>query len=259
MKFWINKLTRQRIIQYEFPAEWLEILKENVPFYNLLPAGQQRELQQLVMVFAEEKTFEGCGGLELTDEIIITIAAQACILLLGQNHDLYPNLRTILIYPTAYFAPEVRHLRDGSILETVQFRFGESWSRGQVVLAWDEIKQDTLDINDGHNLVFHEFAHQLDYEYGIADKIPAMVRRSKYMTWARILSDEYDKLLTDSLNNRETLLNKYGAISHSEFFAVATEYYFEKPVELKKLHPELYEQLNDFYKLDTALLVSNKK
>ena len=259
MKFWINKLTRQRIIQYEFPADWLEILKENVPFYNLLPAGQQRELQQLVMVFAEEKTFEGCGGLELTDEIIITIAAQACILLLGQNHDLYPNLRTILIYPTAYFAPEVRHLRDGSILETVQFRFGESWSRGQVVLAWDEIKQDTLDINDGHNLVFHEFAHQLDYEYGIADKIPAMVRRSKYMTWARILSDEYDKLLTDSLNNRETLLNKYGAISHSEFFAVATEYYFEKPVELKKLHPELYEQLNDFYRLDTALLVSNKK
>ena len=259
MKFWLNKTTRQRIIEYEFPAEWLEILKENVPFYNLLPAGQQRELQQLIMVFADEKIFEGCSGLELTDEIIVTVAAQACILLLGQNHNLYPNLRTILIYPTAYFAPEVKHLRDGSILETVQFRFGESWSRGQVVLAWDEIKQDTLDINDGHNLVFHEFAHQLDYEYGIADKIPSMVRRSKYMTWARILSDEYDKLLTDSLNNRETLLNKYGAISHSEFFAVATEYYFEKPVELKTLHPELYRQLNDFYKLDTALLVQKNK
>jgi Mlc titration factor MtfA (ptsG expression regulator) len=259
MKSWLNKLSRQRIIRYEFPEEWMEILNRNVPFYGLLPAEFQKELQQLIMVFAEEKVFEGCGGLELTDEIIVTVAAQACILLLGQNHDLYPALRTILIYPTAYFAPEVRHLRDGSILETVQFRFGESWSRGQVVLAWDEIKQDTLDINDGHNLIFHEFAHQLDYEYGIADKIPEMVRRSRFMTWGRILSDEYEKLLIDSINNKETLLNKYGAISHSEFFAVATEFYFEKPVELKNLHPALYAQLNDFYKLDTAKLVQENE
>ncbi|MDP4116037.1 MAG: zinc-dependent peptidase [Bacteroidota bacterium] len=258
MKFWLRKNSRQQIIKKGFPADWLEIIENNVRFYNLLPASLKEELQQLVQIFLAEKFFEGCAGLLITDEIKLTIAAQACILLLGQDHDIYPKLRTILVYPTAYFAPETHYLKDGTMIESIQFRFGESWARGQVVLAWDEIKQDTLDINDGQNLVYHEFAHQLDHEYGIIDSIPDLLQRTSYVTWARIISNEYDRLVSDIMNNRQTLLNEYGATNQAEFFAVATEYYFEKPIELKKLHPDLYDQLKDFYNIDTALLIQRQ-
>lgn len=253
--FGFKKRRREKLRAKELKPEWKEIILKNVRFYNYLSNEMKKELEGLIQIFIYEKTFEGCEGLELTDEIKITIAAQACLLLLGRNSDIYPTLRTILVYPHAYFAPLKQRMEDGSIIEGYQARLGESWSRGQVVLAWDEILQDTNDIHDGHNLVFHEFAHQLDNESGAAEGIPDFDKRSSYIVWARVLTKEYNNLINDIIHHKNPLLDQYGATNPAKFFAVATEYFFEKPIDLKNLHSELYEQFKNFYELDTAAMM----
>jgi MtfA peptidase len=257
--FRFKKWRREKLLSKELTSEWMEIIKKNVQFYGFLPPDMKKELHGLINIFLDEKTFEGCEGLELTDEIKITIATQACLLLLGRKSDIYPTLRTILVYPHAYFAPLKQRMEDGSIIEGYQARLGESWSRGQVVLAWDEILQDTNDIHDGHNLVFHEFAHQLDNESGAAEGIPDFDKRSSYIVWARVLTKEYNNLISDIIHHKHPLLDQYGATNPAEFFAVTTEYFFERPIELKNLHPELYEQFKNFYKLDTASMMQTEK
>ena len=257
--FRFKKRKREKLRAKELKSEWKEIIIKNVKFYNYLSEEMKKELHGLINIFLDEKTFEGCEGLELTDEIKITIAAQACLLLLGRKSDIYPTLRTILVYPHAYFAPLKQRMEDGSIIEGYQARLGESWSRGQVVLAWDEILQDTNDIHDGHNLVLHEFAHQLDNESGAAEGIPDFDKRSTYIVWARVLIKEYNNLISDIIHHRHPLLDQYGATNPAEFFAVATEYFYERPIELKNLHPELYGQFKNFYMLDTAALMIKDK
>jgi Mlc titration factor MtfA (ptsG expression regulator) len=253
--FGFRKRRRQKLRSKALKPEWETVLKKNVRFYNYLTPDMQKQLHGLIQIFISEKIFEGCGGLELTDEIRVTIAGQACILLLGRETDIYPTLRTILVYPHAYFAPVRQRMADGSIIEGIQPRLGESWLRGQVVLAWDEILEDTHDIHDGHNLVFHEFAHQLDNESGAAEGAPEFSQRSRYTVWARVLTREYNQLIADIINNRQSLLDTYGATNPAEFFAVVTEFFFEKPVQLKKLHPELYEQFRIYYTLDPVELM----
>lgn len=250
--FGLKKRKREKLRATELKSEWKEIINRNVRFYNYLSDDLKTELHGLIQIFLNEKIFEGCEGLVITDEIKITIAAQACLLLLGRQNDIYPTLKTILVYPDAYYAPFSQRMEDGSVIEGYQARLGESWSRGQIVLAWNEILKDTNDIHDGHNLIFHEFAHQLDNESGAAEGIPEFDKRSSYIVWARVLTKEYNKLLSEIIQHKHHLLNNYGATNPAEFFAVVTEFFFERPIELKNLHPELYEQFKSFYKLDTA-------
>jgi len=254
--FAFKKLRRKRFMQKTFPVEWLSIIERNVPYYGYLCSEEQKELQGLIQIFLKEKQFEGCSGLEITDEIRVTIAAQACMLLLGRETNFYPTLRSILVYPHAYLAPAKRIDFDMLITEGLEARFGESWSHGYVILSWDDVLKGASDIHDGHNLVFHEFAHQLDQESGAAEGAPVLPHHSMYIAWARVLSREYEQLIESIEQNRPTLLDKYGAKNPAEFFAVATEFFFEKPVELKKFHPELYDQLRLFFQRDP---VGNKK
>ena len=209
-----------------------------------------------------EKKFEGLDGLEITEEIKVTIAAQACILLLHRDTDYYPTLHTILVYPHLFYSQIKHRLPDGIIEEGEQGRLGESWYRGPVILSWDDVRRSAHDHNDGHNVVFHEFAHQLDSESGANEGAPLLPQRSSYIAWARVLSDEYQDLLNDIKNHHTSDIDTYGATNPAEFFAVVTEYFFEKPIQLQKHHPELYEQFKNFYKLDTAALMilsENKK
>lgn len=250
--FGFKKRRRHRLRQQAFPPEWVDIIEHNVIYYRMLPPEDQRELQGLVQVFLAEKQFEGCGGLEITDEIRLSIAAQACILLLHRDTDLYPMLQSILVYPSAYVAPATHYQADGTVTEEAQARLGESWARGAVVLSWDDVKRGAADVHDGHNVVFHEFAHQLDEESGAAEGAPVLPRRSMYMAWARVLGHEYERLIHDIDHHKQTLLDRYGATNPAEFFAVVTESFFEKPLELKAHHPDLYEQLQLFYHQDPA-------
>lgn len=245
---------RERLEAKPFPPEWESILQSHVPLYSRLPKPMRKRLRGHIQVFIDEKNFEGCGGLEITDTIRVCIAAQACILILNRNADYYPKLNSILVYPHAYFVKKnVSELIP--VFEEKESRLGESWNFGTVVLAWDHVDKGTRDVQRGENLVLHEFAHQLDQEDGIADGTPFLRRRSSYVTWSRVLSAEYRQLQQNVDLGRRSVLDEYGAIDPAEFFAVATEAFFEKPNKLKKQYPELYRELMEFYQMDPSCWV----
>ncbi len=248
----LKKRRRERIRAEPFPPEWLAIIQRNVPMYARLSEPDRDELLRRVLVFIAEKSFEGAGGLEMTDEVRVTIAAQACILLLRLDEDdYYPALRSIVVYPAAYKVP--RAMRDGEVVrEDDAVHLGESWGHGAVVLSWNSARSGAADPRDGKNVILHEFAHQLDQEDGAADGTPELDRLALYAPWARVLSEHYLALRAAARTGRKTLLDKYGATNEAEFFAVASECFFERPVQLRTRHPELYEELSSYYGQDPA-------
>lgn len=249
---------RAALQQKPFPAEWRAIIDANVPYLRRLPEADHRELEGHIQVFLAEKRFEGAGGLELTDEIRVTIAAQACLLLLRRESDYYPDLMSIVVYPRAFVVKNMQ-MEGGIVTESHQVRLGESWDRGLVVLSWDSVRHGASDIRDGQNVVLHEFAHQLDQAYGPSDGAPELPCQSLYTAWARVLGKEYEALIDAVDRNRKTVMDDYGATSPPEFFAVATETFFEKPLQLRGRHPELYEQLKLYYQQDPATLLQEAK
>ena len=232
-----------------FPREWEEILQKNVALYQHLPQNLKEELHGEINVFLDEKGFEGCGGLQLTATIRVTIAAQACLLLLQRKPTFYPKLSSILVYPGAYIARQTSFIGDIPV-RTDSARLGESWTNGALVLAWDHVKEESMDIEDKHNVVLHEFAHQLDQEDGLADGAPVLEQRSSYVAWARILGREYRALIKKVEEEHQDVIESYGATNPAEFFAVITEAFFKKPQNLNKKHPDLYEELKLYYKMD---------
>ncbi len=252
--WFLKRFRRKRIRQRPFPPEWVAIIEGRVPFYRRLSLLDKEELKQHILVFLAEKHFFGCGGLTITDEIRVTIAAQACVLLLHRETDYYPGLYSILVYPAAYVAKETRHLAGGIVEEGYDVRLGESWHHGSVVLSWDDIRRGAADMRDGHNVVFHEFAHQLDSSEGQGDSSAVLQQRSTFITWGRVLHKNFIKLRQDLSSNRPTLLGSYAGQDPAEFFAVATEHFFERPKDLQKTYPDLYRELSNFYHQNPAEL-----
>lgn len=250
--FGMKRRRRERYRRRPWPPEWRRIVDRNVPYVRTLSSTEIRALDGLVQIFLGEKRFEGCGGLEVTDEMRVTIAVHACLLQLHREGDCYPGLHAILVYPHAYVAHAVHRQPDGTVLEGPQARLGESWSRGSVVVSWDDVLHGAWDFHDGHNVVLHEFAHQLDAETGAVNGAPRLPMRSRYATWAHVLGDTYEALIDDLSRHHHTLLGPYAATSPAEFFAVATEIFFERPVALSRRHPALYRQLALFYNQDPA-------
>ena len=247
----VRNSRRRKLLAAALPDEYTQIIEKNVSLYTRLPDSLKRQFGGLINVFLAEKHFEGCGGLEITDEIKVTIAAQACVLLLNRKTRYFPKLRTILVYPHTYVAKTVSS-EGGLVAEGRSVRLGESWQSGPVVLAWDSITGGTSNGADAQNVVIHEFAHQLDQENGDADGAPILGNRSRYRAWAQVLSAEYEALQKRKETRSRSVMDKYGATDPAEFFAVATETFFEKSGQMRKNHPELYEELKDYYKLDPA-------
>jgi len=240
---------RARLRQEPLTAAERAIVTANAPFFAKLCEADRHELEGLMRVFLAEKSFEGCGGLELTDEMRVTIAAYACLLLLHRESDMYPNVQSILVYPGAYRAPSAAY-DGGIVIEGEQARLGESWTRGVVVLAWDHVRSHAA--QPGQNVVLHEFAHQLDGEDGSMNGAPDLGSRARYVSWARVLAHEFSDLSENLHAGRRSDIDPYGETNPAEFFAVVTEMFFEKPGGLKRSHPELYEELAAFYKQDPA-------
>ncbi len=241
---------RSRLFNQPFPWHWAAILERNLPIYKRLLLPLRKRLHGHINVFLAEKQFIGCGGLLLTDEIKLTIAAVACLLLLNERGEYYPKLSSILVYPSAYRVRETLPVGGYVVQERKVVRIGESWALDQVVLSWEDIKRDATNWEDGHNVVLHEFAHQLDQEDGRADGVPILERRSDYLAWARVFEKEYQRLLRDVERGQKTVMARYGATDPAEFFAVATETFFEKPLLLKRKHSELDRELKRYYKLE---------
>jgi Mlc titration factor MtfA (ptsG expression regulator) len=249
----LKQQQRRRLRAQPFPPAWRSIITRNLPIFRRLPPEDQTELLGHIQVFLAEKHFEGCGGLELTDEIRVTIAAQACLLLLHRATDYYPQLTSILVYPSGYTAYEARHIEGNIWDEGGEPRLGQTARRlGSLVLAWDDAKRGAAHPSDGRNLVLHEFAHQLDYEDSRTDGAPALTTRAEYLAWARVMSKEFAALQSADVAGTPTVLDTYGATNPAEFFAVVTEAFFERPRALRARHPELYAELARFFRQDPS-------
>ncbi len=244
------KQKRNQIKKRPFPPLWNSIIENNLPVYPCLSPTQRRQLQGHIQVFLAEKQFIGCNGLQVTEEMKVIIAAVACLLLLNERGKYFPKLRSILIYPTAYFANETTVSGNYVVEEKRVIRLGESWNKDQLILSWQQVQQDIYNWHDGLNVILHEFAHQLDQEDGKAEGVPILQTQSDYANWSKIMTQEYQQLCKDVEQGRKIVMNSYGATHPAEFFAVATETFFEKPQQLLNKHRFLYELLQNYYKLD---------
>ncbi|MEH1815208.1 MAG: M90 family metallopeptidase [Nostoc sp.] len=244
------KRRRNRLKHRPFPALWNAIIENNLPIYLCLSPDEIRRLQGHIQVFLAEKQFIGCRGLQVTEEMKLTLAAVACLLLLNERGQYFPRLRSILVYPNAYFVQETNSVGKYVVEERRVARLGESWTNDQVVVSWEQVKQDINNWRDGRNVVLHEFAHQLDQEDGKAEGVPILQHNSDYTIWAKVMTEAYQQLCNDVLQGAKTVMDSYGATNPAEFFAVATETFFEKPHQLLSKHPALYEQLQRYYQLD---------
>ncbi len=245
---------RRRLMSQPIKDEWLDIIEKNISIYKIIPNDLKPELHGHLQNIIAEKRFEGCGGLELTDEIVVTIATEAAILLLNRPSTYFPKCDVILIYPSAYIAKKTIFFGPASSDET-SVRLGESWVHGIVVLAWDHVLQNARRRQSGHNVVLHEFAHQLDQEDGRGDGAPILENRSEYDEWARILGGEYEKLQQKALHHQSDVIDFYGTTNPAEFFAVSTETFFENAIRMRKKHASLYDELKQYYRLDPAVWV----
>lgn len=247
----LKQRRRRRVKAKPFPRSWRSIVNRNVPIFRRLPSADQIELLGHVQVFLDEKRFEGCGGLEVTDEMRVTIAAQACILLLHRNTDYYPQLTSILLYPSGYKAHQVGPVDTHVWSEGDEPRLGHTGQRlGSVVLAWEDVRRGAADPSDGRNLVLHEFAHQLDFEDHATDGAPALATTAEYRSWAQVMTREFAALRAAADKGMPTVLDTYGAENPAEFFAVVTEAFFERPRALRAKHPELYAEFARFFRQD---------
>ncbi len=252
---WLDDVRRKEVLNKPFPSEWRKILREMVVHYAWLDAKEASQLEQLVQVFLAEKKFEGCNGLEITDEIRVVIAAEACLLIMGLPHDLYRKLATILVYPSTVFTPPERSgiFTRAPLFERGQVAIsGQAVMRGPIILVWDAVKRGARHPETGHNVVYHEFAHLLDMLDGVANGAPPLHSRDQYRRWAAVFSEEFQRLRNDSEQGKKTFLDPYGATNEAEFFAVATEFFFDKPIEMQKDHRALYDVLAGYYMQDTA-------
>ena len=234
------------------PPEWAALIERSVPHAKLLSPAERARLEDLMQVFLKEKQFDGANGLEVTEEMRVSVAAQACMLLIGDPETaVYPDLASVVMYPAPYVAKTMS--REGLLVaEGEQARLGESWGAGVVVLAWSAVQQGASNTEDGHNVVYHEFAHQLDQDWGSADGAPELPEGMQYKTWQHALGKEFHNLEHAADEGRPTLIDHYGATNAAEFFAVATETFFEKPVQMRERKPELYGQLAGYYRQDPA-------
>ena len=241
---------RGRSASRPFPAPWRSVLQRRVPYVKQLPVDLQLQLKRRIQVFLAEKPFIGCAGLKITDEVRVTIAAQACLLLLNRPDHCFPQLRQILVYPGAFVVNRVHAGSAGVLQEQRQVLSGESWSQGQVILSWEDTLEGAAAPADGRNVVLHEFAHQLDQETGSANGAPRLPGRHRYARWSRVLGAEFERLRALAQAGQPTLLSPYGASDPAEFFAVATEVFFEQAPRLAAESPALYRELSGFYRVD---------
>jgi Mlc titration factor MtfA (ptsG expression regulator) len=255
MFHWLRDSRREEARSRPFPHEWEVFIQANVAHYSMLDDAERCELCAMMQVFLEEKEWEGCGGLDLTDEIRATIAAQACLLQLGLPHDYYRNVESILVYPSTVVIPEhhpgVFERVDTPLAVNVPI-LGQAFARGPVILVWDAVLRGARHPEQGHNVVYHEFAHKLDMLDGAADGTPPLADSDQLAQWVTVCTREFLRLRGLSAVGHKTFLDAYGATNEAEFFAVATEEFFDRPIALRSHALDLYNVLSAYYHQDPA-------
>ena len=232
------------------PETWPKVVERLVPLSHRLPDAERQRLLRLTQLFVREVPMEGVG-LEVTEEMRVTIAATACLLVLNLPYPRFAALRRVLLYPDT-FVPVRLQSRHGSIETAPSPELGEAWRDGIVVLAWNSVLAGNASAGDERNVVLHEFAHVRDGEDGAFDGTPILDSPEAVRAWVRIFAAEFAREQDAVNQSLEGALDPYAATNRAEFFAVATEAFFESPVRLRETLPELYEQLRRFYRQDPA-------
>ncbi len=249
---WLRQRRRRKLIATPFPEEWENTLRQSVGHFSLISAEQQQKMRDGVRVMLAEKEWEGCRGLELTDAMRVVIAASAGVLILSFADFYFDNVQTILVYPDAFVVKQEHAIAGGATIEEDSERLGEAHQRGPILLAWEDVQENARKPGFGENLVFHEFAHQLDMLNGAFDGTPNLPTRALADRWAKIMNDEYRRLQRAERRGRATVLDPYGATNPAEFFAVATECFFDAPRTMRQAYPDLYQLFRDYYRQDPA-------
>ena len=246
---------RRKVWEQPFPARWRRVLQRRVPIVQRLPTDLQLQLKKHMQVFIAEKAFIGCGGLQVTEDMRVVVAAQASLLLLNRPADYFRNVRQILMYPHAFVVNRSSVDMAGVQQDNRQALAGESWSQGQVILSWQDTLEGAAIADDGRNVVIHEFAHQLDQENGKATGAPLPVRgdhRYSAARWQRVMAQAFSQLQYEAEHGIQGLLNPYGAQDPAEFFAVVSEVFFEQGAALAAHYPAVYTELQAYYCVDPA-------
>lgn len=240
----------KRALARPFPHHYNGILAKYIPSWREMPPPLQMQIRRLVKQFLHEKKFVGCDGLQVTDEMRVSVAGLASMLVLNRRSGVFPALKHILLYPSAFFVPRTEFGVGGVVTHASQTLAGESWNDGRVILAWDHVQQARFDPEHKHNVVWHEFAHQLDSESGQTNGAPRLPGKKAYAHWSGLMAEEFAQLQQAAEMEIETVMDHYGATNPAEFFAVATETFFGRPDELASFHPRLFELLQKYYKVD---------
>jgi Mlc titration factor MtfA (ptsG expression regulator) len=236
---------RRTLRERRLDARQRAIVAECFPLWEEIPDDIRAATEGWMQVFLDEMNFEACGGLPaVTEEMRLAIAAPACLLVARRPQNYYDRLRSILVYPDAFTVKDEWGMED--------IRLGESWGHGSVVLAWETVKQGDLIPEDGLNVVLHEFAHQLDQDDGAADGVPELDEGEDYGQWSQAMLPAFDAFCERVNAGKRSVLDDYGAESPAEFFAVATETFFERAKGLKREEPEVYAELAKFYGMDPS-------
>lgn len=253
---WWQRRRRARLRAQPFPAAWRRILRQRVPAVARLPADLQQRLKQHILVFLADKPFVGCAGQVVDDEVRVVIAAQACLLLLGRaDAEVYPRLQQVLVYPGAFAVQASQAAEGGVVHEQRQALAGQSWAHGQVVLGYADVLAGAADAGDGQNVVLHEFAHQVDQDKGVADGRPWLPGRARRRRWAMVMDDAFWRAQHQadlSADLSPGLFGAYAATAPAEFFAVATELFFERPQALAEAEPAVYNEMAGLYQVHPA-------
>lgn len=251
---WVYHHVRARRRAAEFarpwPPEWRALLDQSLPLYRRMPVSLRRRLEPLVREFLADVEFVGCRGLVVTDEMRLMVAVQACLLVVERGPGAYSSLRSVLLYPDEFVVEEREEDEAGVVTEGVRALSGQSLETSAIVLSWKDVVDGAAE-DDGYNVVLHEFAHHLDHDLGGALSDKGMGRRA-FERWHEVLEREYEALCEAVERGEPTLIDAYGAEHPAEFFAVATEVFFELPQEMQQHHGRLYAELRRFYGLDPA-------
>lgn len=240
---------RRRALAQPFPEAWRRLLAENVAHWRTLDEQERGRLESLVRLLLVDKLWEASRGFTLTDEIRVVISAMAGLLILGLDYDYYHRVTSIIVSPTTVVIEGDRHVGGGIFSDEPEPIIGQARSDGPVLIAWDSARDQARHPERGHNVVYHEFAHKLDMLGGSVDGTPPLESRAEYERWVAVCNAEYAALRSGTGGS---LLDPYGAVNTGEFFAVVTEVFFDRPLELEEEKPELYTVLRDFYRQDPA-------
>ena len=242
-RIWLYK----KVKTMPFPKHY-ETMLHNIHQYQPLTPTQKEKLHFLILLFISEKKFVSAKDMNLTDEVKVIITFYACLMRLGFELGEKDNVSTIIVYPE-HFIVDDSHMSDGIHHTRASVLEGQS-ANGTVVISWQDIEEDIAEKNK-ENVIIHEFAHELDFEDGLADGTPPL-ENSNYKRWSEVFSKAFDTLHNDAQRNEDSeglnLLGDYALTNEAEFFAVCSERFFETPKELKRYLPDVYEELRDFYK-----------